>query len=96
MSHPTRLAWLPLATRDEAVSTASRSVGYSVAAVPEFWRDPMVDHVSQHVDTPAVLNQPERIPAELKIVAALINAIGPMAFDVDTVLHIGNQLLNGR
>ena len=67
MSHPTRLAWLPLATRDEAVSTASSSVGHSIAAVPEFWRDPMVDHVSQHVDTPAVLNQPERIPAELEI-----------------------------
>mgnify|MGYP001573616490 CR=1 FL=1 len=96
MSHPTRLAWLPLATRDEAVSTASSSVGHSIAAIPEFRRDPMVDHIPQHVGAPAVLNQPERIPAKLKIVAALIDAIGPMAFDVDTVLHVGNQLINSR
>jgi len=96
MGHPARLAWLPLATRDEAVSTASSSVGHSIAAVPEFRRDPMVDHVSQHVGPSAMFNQPEGVTAELEIVAALINAIGPMAFDVDAALHVGNQLIDSR
>ena len=96
MSHPTRLAWLPLATRDEAVSTASSSVGHSIAAVPEFRGDPMVDHVPQHVGPSAVFNQPEGVTTELEIVAALIDAVRPVAFDVDAVLHVGNELIDSR
>ena len=96
MSHPTRLAWLPFSTRDEAISTASSSVGHSIAAIPEFRGDPMVDHVPQHVGPSAVFNKPEGVTTKLEIVAALIDAVGPMAFDVDAVLHVGNQLIDGR
>ena len=96
MGHPAGLARLPLSTRDESVPAASRSVSDSVTAVPELRRDPMVDDIPQHVRSPAVFDQPECVTAELEIVAALINAVGPMAFDIDAVFHIGNQLIDSR
>lgn len=41
-----------------------------------------------------MFNQPERITAELEIVAALINAVGPVALDVDPPFHVGDELVN--
>jgi len=96
MGHPAGLARLPFSTRNESVPMARRSVSHSVAAVPEFRRDPMIDHLTQHVSSPAVFNQPERVTAELKIVAALIDAVGPMAFDIDAAFHVGNELFTRR
>ena len=93
MGHPAGLARLPLPTGNESVPPAKRSVRHSVAVVPEFRRDPMVNHVPQHVGSPAVFDQPERVTAELEIVAALINAVGPMAFDIDAAFHVGNKLI---
>src|SRR5690242_3443878 len=93
MGHPPRLPRLPLPTGNEAVPAARGPIGNPVAAVPEFRGDPMIDHVPQHVSPSAVFNQPERIAAELEIVAALIDAIGPMAFDIDAALHVFDQLI---
>ena len=93
MGHPTGLARLPLPTCDESVPLSKGVVSHSVAAVPEFRCDPMVDDVPQHVRSPAVFNQPEGVTAELKVVAALINAVGSMAFDIDSAFHVGNELI---
>ena len=96
MRHPTGLAGLAFATGNETITLTMRPVGYPVATVPEFRRDAVVDHVAQHVGPPAVLDQPERIPAELKIVAPLIDAVGAVAFDVDPALHLRKELIEGR
>lgn len=93
MGHPAGLAWLPLSTRNKSVPLAKRSVSHSITTVPEFRRDPMVDHVPQHMGSSAVFNQPECISAELEIVAALINAVGPMPLDIDAAFHVGNELI---
>lgn len=93
MSHPAGLARLPFPTRNESVPPAKRSIGHSVTTAPKLRGDPMVNHVPQHVGSPAVFNQPERITAELEIVAALINAVGSMAFDINAAFHVGNELI---
>lgn len=96
MGHPAGLAWLSLSTRNESVPPARRSVSHSITTVPEFRRDPMVDYVPQHMGSSAVFNQPECIATELEIVAALINAVGPMPLDIDAAFHVGNELIIRR
>src|SRR6185312_9889420 len=96
MGHPAGLSRLPLAARNEPVPPAKRSISHSVATVPKLRRDPMVNHVPHHVSSPAVFNQPECVTAELKIVAALIDAVGPMAFDINAAFHIGHELITRR
>ena len=56
----------------------------------------MVNHIPQHTGPSPIFNEPERITAELKIVPALIDAIGSVALDVDAALHIGEELIDGR
>ena len=96
MGHPAGLAWLALPARNKSVSTTSALVSDPVAAVPEFRRNPMIDHIPQHLGSPTVFNEPEGIAAELEIVAALIDAIGSVALDVDAAFHVGNELITCR
>src|SRR3972149_7662505 len=96
MGHPARLTRLPLATRNKPIPAAGGPVGDAIAAVPELGRDPVVDHVAQHVGALAVLDQPERIAAELEVVAPLIDAVRPVAFDIDPALHVGDELFARR
>ena len=56
----------------------------------------MIDHIPQHMRSPTIFNEPEGITAELEIVAALIDAIGSVAFDVDAAFHVGNELITCR
>ena len=53
----------------------------------------MINDVPEHVGALAVFNEPERIAPELKVVAALVNAVRPMAFNVDSPFHVGEQVL---
>src|SRR6476646_863161 len=92
MRHPAGLAWLPLATCDEAEAATMTAVSHAVTAIPEFRRDPMVDHVPQHVGALAVLDQPEGITAELEVIAPLIDAVGAVAFDVDAPFHFCKKI----
>ena len=94
MGHPTRLARLSFATRDEPVPTTSRSISDAVAALPKLRRDAVVDDVPEHMGSSTMFNQPERVTAELEIVAALINAVGPVALDVDPPFHVDDELVN--
>ena len=84
MRHPARLARLALPARDEAISPAVPSIGDTIAAVPKLRSDAVINDVPEHVGAFAVFNEPERIAPELKVVAALVNAVGPMAFNVDS------------
>lgn len=93
MGHPAGLAGLPLPTGNESVPPAKRSVCHSVATAPKFRRDPMIDHIPQHMGSPAVFYQPEGVAAELEIVAALINAVRSMTFDINAAFHVGNELI---
>ena len=67
MGHPAGLSRLTLPTRNESVPSAKRSVRHSVAIVPKFRRDPMVNHVPQHVGAPAVFNQANPSPPNWKL-----------------------------
>jgi hypothetical protein len=94
MGHPTRLARLSFATRDEPIPATSSSISDAVAALPKIRRDPMVDHVPEHMGSSTMFNQPERVPTELEIVPSLVDAVGPVAFDVDPAFHVGDELVN--
>ena len=95
MGHPTGLARLAFATRNEPIPTAMRPIRDPVTTAPELRRDPMVDDITNHVGSLPVLDQPECVAAELEVISSLIDAIGPVAFNVDAPLHIGEQLIEG-
>jgi hypothetical protein len=92
--HPTGLAGLALAARDEPVPAAVAAVGDAVTAVPELRRDAMINNVTQHVRTLTVFDQSEGIAAELEVVAPLIDTVGAMAFDVDTPLDVAKEFVH--
>src|SRR5215831_2177255 len=96
VGHPTGLARLTLAARDEAISPSVRAIRNPVAAPPELRRNPVVDDITNHVGSLAVLNQPKCVSAELKIISSLIDAVGSVAFDVDAPSHIGEQPVERR
>src|SRR5688572_18375540 len=75
--HPAGLAGLALPARDEAISPAVPPIGDTIAAVPKFRRDAVIDHVPNHVDALSIFDKPEGIAAELEVIAALVNAVGP-------------------
>src|SRR5690349_11502316 len=91
--HPTGLARLPLAARDKTVTSAVASIGHAITTVPEFRRDAVVNHVPQHLGALSIFNEPEGIAAELEVVAPLVDAVGPMALDVDAPFHVGEQIV---
>jgi hypothetical protein len=95
MGHPAGLARLTLPACNEPISPAVRPIRDSVATAPELWRDPMVDDIADHVGPLPLLDHPKYISAELEVIPSLIDAVGPVAFDVDASFHIGEQLVDG-
>jgi hypothetical protein len=55
----------------------------------------MVDDITNHVGPLPSLDQPKCVSAELEVTAALIDAVGPVAFDVDAQFHISDKLVKG-
>jgi len=95
MGHPARLARLTFPARNKPEPTAMSKVCDSVALPPKLRRNAVVDHIADHVGLLTVFDEPERIAAELKVVATLVDAVRPMAFDVNPLLHTGNQIIEG-
>src|SRR4051794_30951312 len=52
--------------------------------------------VSDHARLLAVLDFPERVAAELAVVALLVDAEAALSFDEHTVLDVGDHLIDGR
>src|SRR5690242_12593883 len=96
MGHPPGLTGLALAARDEAIAPAMRGIGYGIARAPELRRDAVIDHVTEHVGALAVLDQPEGVAAELKIVPALIDAEGAVAFDINAAFDVAQHIIDSR
>jgi len=95
MGHPARLARLTFPARNKPEPTAMSKVCDSVALPPKLRRNAVVDHIADHVCPLTVFDEPERIAAELKVVTTLVNAVRPMAFDVNPLLHADDQIIEG-
>lgn len=75
MSHPARLARLALATRNKPEPAAMPLVRNSVARAPKLRRNAVIDDIADHMGPLTTFDEPERIAAELKVVAALVDAV---------------------
>ena len=96
MGHPARLARLAFAAGNESIPATMAAIGDAVASAPKLRGNAMIDHIPHHVGAATVLNQPERIAPELKILSSLIDTIGAVTFDVDAPLHIGQEFIERR
>src|SRR5215510_4152292 len=95
MGHPAGLARLALPARDEPIPPSVRPIRNAVAAAPELRRNSIVDDITNHVAAFAVLDEPKCVATELEVIPSLIDAVGPVAFDVDTSFHVGEQFVEG-
>src|SRR5690606_27343354 len=86
------LARLALAVEERAAQAVVAFVGDGAAGVPEFRRADLVGHVFQHAGDLAVLDLVEKLAAELRVVALLVDRERTVADDVDAVLHVLDQL----
>src|SRR5215210_1550814 len=93
MGHPAGLARLALATRDEPIPPAVRPISDTIAAVPKLRCDSIIDDIANHLCSLSVLDQPKCVAAELEVVPSLIDAEGPVPFDVQTMFHVGEQIV---
>jgi hypothetical protein len=75
MGHPPGLTRLPLPAGNKSETASVIGIGHPVTFMPKFRGDAMIDHISQHVGSLAVLNEPKGITAELKVIPALVNAV---------------------
>src|SRR5207244_3571422 len=93
MRHPARLPRLSLAAGKETVLAAIGRIGDRIAGAPELRRDSVVDHVAQHVHPFPILNEPEGIPAKLKVVPLLVDAERAVSLDVDPAADIRDDVV---
>ena len=67
--------------------------GGAVAGLPEIGRARLIGHARNHAALLAALDLPERVAAELEVVALLIDGITAPAVDQDAVVDAGDQVL---
>src|ERR1019366_6408117 len=63
----------------------------AIAGAPEVGGLRLVSHAREHAALLTSLDFPERVSAELEIVALLIDRVTALAFDQDAVIHTGDQ-----
>src|SRR5262245_50428432 len=68
----------------------------TVAGTPEIGRARLIRDVAQHAGHLAFLNFPERLAAELEVVALLVDRETPVAHDQDAAIDPGRELLERR
>jgi hypothetical protein len=56
MGHPPGLTRLPLPAGNKSETASVIGIGHPVTFMPKFRGDAMIDHISQHVGSLAVLN----------------------------------------
>ena len=69
-----------------AVLTPVGGAGGGVAGLPEVGGAGLVGDAGEHAAFFPAFDFPEGVAAELEVVAPLIDAVGPVAFDVDAPL----------
>src|SRR5205809_32024 len=85
------LCGLALAVVGSAVLLPVGRAGDRVARLPEIGSPRLVGHARKHPALFAVLDFPEGIAAELKVVALLVDGEAAVAVDQDAVLHAADQ-----
>src|ERR1039457_721276 len=65
----------------------------AIAGAPEVGGLRLVSHAREHAALLTSLDFPERVSAELEIVALLIDRVTALAFDQDAVTHTGDQIV---
>ena len=66
--------------------------GHGIEVLPEVGRDRVVGDVGHHARLLAVLDLPERVAAELAVVALLVDRVAAAAVDHHAVLRVGDDL----
>ena len=84
-----RLPFHPRPTRTSANSSALPSV----ARFPEIWRPRLVSNLRHHSSFLSAFDFPERVAAELEVIALLIDRIASAAFNQDSVINAGDEVI---
>ena len=87
---------LALAATEGPAEIACRAVAEPVHRIPELLGLRLVGDVAQHGAALAVLDLVEELPAELEIVALLVDAPAAVPDDVDPVLDPGDEIVEAR
>ena len=90
------LRGLALAVVEGAAQEVGAGPADHVHAVPELGRAHLVRHVLERARDAAVLDLLEHLPAELRVVALLVDGERAVAVDEDAVLDPRHQLLHGH
>src|SRR3954469_10781985 len=91
-----RLYWLSFRVTREALLLPRFLWPDGVRVRPEGGGDGVVGEVGHHARLLPVLDFPERVAAELSVVALLIDAEAALPFDEDAVFDVGDHLVHGR
>src|SRR5690606_27553352 len=90
------LARLALAVEERTAEAVVALVADGDARVPELWGADLVGHVLDHAGDPAIPDLVEQLPAELGVVALLVDREGAVADDVDAVLDVLDHVGHGQ
>ena len=89
------LARLALAVGERAAELVGALAAEHVARLPELRRVRLVGDVAQLRRDLALLHLPERLAAELEVVALVVDAVAAVALDLDAVVGRGDDVLLG-
>src|SRR3954463_10805847 len=89
--HRLTLAAIRSAPQCPLVAGANR-----IHRVPEVGRDSRIGWVLQHASQLTFFDLPANFRTELEVIAFVINGPGTVRLEVDTVVRVGDELLEGQ
>src|ERR1019366_1188478 len=92
VTHGVDLLRLAFSVEERAELLPVTGARNAVAGAPEVGGLGLVSHAREHAALLAALDLPERVSAELKVIALLIDRVTTLAFDQNAVIYAGDQI----
>src|SRR6187431_3292894 len=96
MGHGVHLLRLTLAVVERRTKPVGTLAPDECERIPKIGRPRLIGHVPEEPRALAVLDFPERLSAELEVVALLIDRERTIPFDVDAALRLGDDVVFGE
>src|SRR4051812_32336472 len=93
MTHRVQLYWLPLCIAKCAAEHVRPPAAEHVEAAPELRRAHLICNVLEHPNDLATSDLVEHLPAELRVVALLIDGIAAITDDRDSAIRRRDEII---
>src|SRR5512138_1925074 len=93
MTDDTNLPRLALAVHERPVQFVGRASADAVAGAPEIGRSRLVRDVAQHAGDLPLADLPERLAAELEVVALLVDRPAAVTVNQDAFVHVRHEVI---